>query len=91
MWDIRKLENVLQELKPLEEQGNIEGFFTNTENADKLGGLVQSIRDATMDYQVCKQSNLSFLVPDILSRFHCNKTSINRAVNSLYVLSLHYQ
>ena len=81
MWDIRKLEKVLQELKPLEEQGNIEGFFTNTENADKLGGLVEDIRDAVMDYQVCKKSNLSFLVPDAQSRFHYNRTSINRAVN----------
>ena len=81
MWDIRKLEKVLQELKPLEEQGNIEGFFTNTENADKLGGLVENIRNAVMDYQVCKQSNFSFLVPDTQSRFHYNRMSINRAVN----------
>ena len=45
--------NVLQELKPLEKQGKVEGFFTNVENADKLAGLVEDIRDAVMDYQVC--------------------------------------
>ena len=25
------------ELKPLEEQGKVEGFFSNAENADKVG------------------------------------------------------
>ena len=54
----RKLKNVLQELKPLEKQGKVEGFFTNAKNSDKLAGLVENIRDAVMDYQVCPQNNL---------------------------------
>ena len=37
----------------LGEQGKAEGFFNNVENADKLGGLVEDVRDAIMDYQVC--------------------------------------
>jgi hypothetical protein len=41
----------------LEKQGKVEGFFTNVENADKLAGLVEDIRDAVMDYQVCGQNN----------------------------------
>ena len=53
----RKLENVLQELKPLAEQGNVEGFFNNPKNADKLSGLVRDIHDAIMAYQVCDQNN----------------------------------
>ena len=49
----RKLDDVQQELKGLKKQGKIEGFFTNAENAEKLAGLVEDIRDAVMDYQVC--------------------------------------
>ena len=56
----RKLNDVLEELKLLEKQGKIKGFFTNAENADKLTGLVEDIRDAVMDYQVCGQSNPIF-------------------------------
>jgi len=37
----------------LVDQGKIKGFFTNVKNADKLGGLVEDIRDAMMEYQVC--------------------------------------
>ena len=43
---------------PLKAQGKVEGFFTNAENADKLGGLVGDIRDAMMEYQVCGLSYL---------------------------------
>ena len=49
----RKLEDVHQELAPLEEQGKVEGFFHNVENTSKLSGLVEDIRDAMMEYQVC--------------------------------------
>ena len=49
---IRNLEDVLRELGPLAMQGKVEGFFNNIKNADKLGGLVESVRDAVMDYQV---------------------------------------
>ena len=49
----RKLEEVLRDLAPLERQGKVEGFFNNTENAVQLGGLVEGIRDAMMEYQVC--------------------------------------
>jgi len=35
------------------EQGKVQGFFDNIKNADKLGGLVEDIRDAMMHYQVC--------------------------------------
>ena len=54
----RILDDVQQELKGLEKQRKIEGFLTNAENAEKLAGLVEDIRDAVMDYQVCGQNNL---------------------------------
>ena len=49
----RKLENIRQELALLAEQGKAKGFFKNVDNADKLSGLVEDIRDVMMDYQVC--------------------------------------
>ena len=49
----RKLEKIRQELALLAEQGKAKGFFNNVDNADKLGGLVEDIRDVMMDYQVC--------------------------------------
>ena len=49
----RKFREVLRDLAPLEKQGPVEGFFNNTENATQLGGLVEGIRDAMMEYQVC--------------------------------------
>ena len=55
----RKLENVHQDLTLLAKQGRIEGFFNNVENADKLSGVVEDIRDAMMEYQV-RMQNYSF-------------------------------
>ena len=46
------MEDAHQDLIPLAEQGKTQGFFNNIKNADKLGGLVEDIRDAMMDYQV---------------------------------------
>ena len=49
----RKLDKVLQQLIPLAEQGMVKRFLNGTEDVDKLSGLVEDIRDAMMDYQVC--------------------------------------
>ena len=54
----RKLQEILRDMAQLEAQGKVEGFFTNAENAGKLGGLVEDIRDAMMEYQVCESSYL---------------------------------
>ena len=54
------MEDVHQDLIPLAEQGTAQGFFNNVKNADKLGGLVEDIRDAMMDYQV-SMAHYSFL------------------------------
>jgi len=34
------------------DQGKVKGFLTNVKNADKLGALVEDIRDAMIEYQV---------------------------------------
>jgi len=46
------LEDVHRDLILLSEQGKVQGFFNNVKNADSLGGLIEDIRDAMMDYQV---------------------------------------
>ena len=59
MQPTRKLDNVLQRLAPLEERGRVTQFLNSTEDANKLSGLVEDIRDAMMDYQVCPWSACS--------------------------------
>ena len=70
----RKLQEVLRGLAPLEKQGKVEGFFNNTENAAQLGGLVEGIRDAMMEYQVCVSNSLSppgrIMPPDFIATRH---------------------
>ena len=79
----RSLENIHRGLIQLVGQGKIEGFFNNVENADKLGGAVEDIRDAMMEYQV-RIHNLStaILISDIRTRLRYSKTSTTRTVNS---------
>jgi len=66
----------------LVEQGRVEGFFNNVKNADKLGDLVEDIRDAVMDYQVRNQNELTSPMPEVHFRLRYNKISMTRAVNS---------
>ena len=53
----RKLEDIHQDLVTLGSQGKTKGFFNNVENADKLGSLVEDVRDAMVDYQVCASND----------------------------------
>ena len=45
--------HVHRDLTLVAEQGKVEGFFNNVQNVDRLGGMVEDIRDAMMEYQVC--------------------------------------
>ena len=40
----------------MEQRGKVTRFLNGTEDADKISGLVEDIRDAVMDYQVRPQS-----------------------------------
>ena len=64
------------------EQGNVEEFFNNVKNADKLGGLVGDIRDVVMEYQVRNQGEATTPMPYIQFRLRYNKTSTIGAPNS---------
>ena len=69
----RKLQDVRQDLTPLEEQGKVEGFFNNVKNADRLNGLVENIRDAMIDYQVCGLNAPFLSCLTFFARHRCNK------------------
>ena len=68
------MQEVIRDLAPLEKQGKVEGFFDNTENAAQLGGLVEGIRDAMMEYRVCTSNSSSppllTLLPDFIATRH---------------------
>ena len=66
----------------MEEQGKIEGFFNNVENADRLGGLVEDIRDAMIEYQVCVRGLFVSGTSDVRARPRYSKTSTTRVAGS---------
>ena len=75
------MEDVCRKLAPLKEQENVEGFLNNVQNVDKLGGLVEDIRDAMMEYQVWSLYSFAS-TPNVHIRLRCNKISTTRAVDS---------
>ena len=79
---LRELEKIQRELDPLAKQGTVEGFFNNVKNADKLGGLVEDIRDAVMEYQVCSQNETTSSMPEIYPRLRYSGICTTRTVNS---------
>ena len=86
----RKLEDIRQGLTLLGEQGKTKGFFNNVENADKLGGLVEDVRDAVMDYQVCMASSSLSSCAHASCRRRCNGTCTTRVSCSSLVPSNHH-
>ena len=70
----RKLGDVHQDLASLAEQVNITGFLTSAENVQRINGLVEDIREALLDYQVCVLNYLSplcltFMLDFIATRY----------------------
>ena len=79
----RELQDICDTLvKMKEEQKKVEGFFNNTKNGETLNGLVEDIRDAMMEYQVCIRDLSTARLSDIRARPHCSKISTTRAVDS---------
>ena len=76
----RKLDGVLQNLALLAEPEKAKGFLNGVGNANKLGGLLEDIRDAMMDYRVCTSPD-HLAVFDVRARFHYNNTFTTRAVS----------
>jgi hypothetical protein len=78
----RKLEDVHRDLTRLAEQGGVVGFLTNTENEQRINGLVEEIREVMMDYQVCIHIQLIPAVSKVRTRPHYSKISTTRVVCS---------
>ena len=85
----RKLNDICQSLTLPAEQGKVVEFLKNTENAQKINGLVEDIHDALMDYQVCTLNYPSPTMSDLHARLHCKRISTMKVVSSLWVLSPH--
>ena len=65
----RKLEGVREVLDPIATQKNIVQFLSNAENAQKLNGLVDDIREAVMDYQVRTSKGPSLTASNVCTDF----------------------
>ena len=62
-------------------QEELMGFLEDPENAQRLNGLVEDIRCAFMDYQVCTPHRLTLNTSDIFLRLRCSKKSMTKAVS----------
>ena len=62
-------------------KGRSRDSSNNVKNADKLGGLVEDIRDAVMDYQVRNRSGFTSHMSDIYFRLRYSKIFTTRAAN----------
>lgn len=62
-------------------QEDLVHFLNNTKNLKELNDLVEDIRCALMDYQVCTTRRPTPIVSNICLRLHYNKTSTTRTVS----------
>jgi hypothetical protein len=44
-------------LVPLAQRGTVARLLKSAEDAEKIGGFIEDIRDAMMEYQVCPPSS----------------------------------
>ena len=72
METVRLLEDVSVNLKPFAELGKVGASLNNAGNGNRLRGILEGIRDAIMEYQVC--TSLSCLLfqrlmfePDVIA------------------------
>ena len=72
----RKLEGVCQALDLIATQKDLSQFLDNTENARKLGDLVDGICEAMMDYQVRTSGELALIQSNFCLRLPYNGISI---------------
>ena len=79
----RKLKGICQSLTLPANQGRVVVFLANSENAQRINGLVEDIHEALMEYQVCILGYSSSTMSDLRARLHCNRISTMRTVSSL--------
>ena len=64
------------------EEGQALEFLTNAKNARRINDLVEDIREALMEYQVCMPNDLFYAISDVRVRPHCKKISTKRTVGA---------
>ena len=79
----RKLKVASQAMDSMMAREDLVDFLNNPENSLRLNGLVEDVRCALMDYQVCTSKRLTLTVSDILLRPHYNETSVMKTVSLL--------
>ena len=79
----RKLKEIGQVMHPMTTQKDLALLLKKSENAQKLDGLVQEIRYAMMDYQVCTPKRPALVAANIRRRLRCNEISTMRAISRL--------
>jgi len=82
MWITSKLEGLCQSLTLPAEQGEVNEFLMNPENAQRINTLVEDIFDAMMEYQVYTLHYSFPTISDLCPRLHYNKIFMMRIANS---------
>ena len=68
---------------PMTTRNDIADFLSDPENAQRLNGLVEDIRYALVDYQVCIPKSLTLVISNICLRVLRNEMPTIRASNKL--------
>ena len=71
----RNLKAALEKLDPIVEQSNIVAFLNNPDQAGMVTSLIEDIRDAIIDYQVCRLLLVILCIMNILADFLTAKHS----------------
>jgi len=58
-------------------------FLKNPENARKFNGLVEDVRYALVDHQVCTPKQLALVATNVRPRPYCNEIYTTKAVKRL--------
>ena len=77
----RKLEDVRRALELMAAQENIAQFLNNIDNAQKLNDLVDSIREAVLDYQVYTPEGLALTTSNAYFRLSYTRVSTTTPVD----------
>ena len=72
-----------QAINSITTRNDLADFLNDPENAQIINILVEDIRYALMDYQVCTSEPVSLIASNIYLRLHYNRTSTIRIVKRL--------
>ena len=77
------MKEIGQAVDSMTARDDLENFLKKPENAQKLNGLVEDMRYALIEYQVCIPNRLALNVFNIFLRLRCNKRSTTKVVSRL--------